>query len=159
MALVQGVVASLGDEARRRVNVVVEPGADTVGDWDQAQLLRVLENVLANALKYAPTGDVTVAMSDQAGATVVRVRDQGIGIALEDQASVLEPYYRSPDAVKRNIEGSGLGLFISRGIIEAHSGTLSLESPGRGQGTTVTIMLPRVVPDEAGGPNQAARHK
>jgi len=148
--LVSEVVASLGDEARRRVSLAVEPAATTAGEWDKAQLLRVLENILANSLKYAPTGDVWVTIGNSDGDHVyVRVRDEGIGIAPEDRAKVLEPYYRSTDAIRRSVEGTGLGLFIAHGIVEAHSGTLSVESPGTGQGTTVTIALPKHLSTEA----------
>jgi len=146
--LIEEVVRSLGGEARRRIKVSVQSGTTPEGMWDGAQLKRVLENVLGNALKYAPTGDVDVTVGVQDERLFIRVHDEGIGVAPEDQTKILEPYFRSPDAINRNVEGTGLGLFIARGIVEAHSGTLTVESPGTGQGTTVTITLPPHLEDE-----------
>ena len=104
------------------------------------------ENILANSLKYAAAGDVQVTISNDANNLIqVQVRDEGIGITPEDRARAFEPYYRSPDAIKHKIEGTGLGLFISRGIVEAHGGTLTLESLGTSHGTTATVTLPRHV--------------
>jgi signal transduction histidine kinase len=73
----------------------------------------------------------------------VTVHDQGIGIAPEEREKVFEPYYRSSDAIKRKVQGTGLGLFLADGFVKAHGGTLTIESPGVGLGTTVTIVLPR----------------
>ncbi|HZP25933.1 MAG TPA: sensor histidine kinase [Dehalococcoidia bacterium] len=144
---IEGIVSSMGDEARRRVKIRVEPSAETSGDWDAMQIQRLLENVIANALKYAAEGDVDVLISNDADRrVVVQVKDQGIGVSASDRAQVFAPFYRSDDAIQHKIEGTGLGLFIAQGIAAAHGGELTLESPGVGKGTTVTLVLPRKNP-------------
>jgi signal transduction histidine kinase len=107
---------------------------------------QVIENLLTNALKYAPRAPVEVRVeADEAHARIV-VRDEGPGIAEADQARVLRPFERA--ARDPGVGGFGLGLFIVREIVEAHGGVLSLRSePGRG--STFVAELPRVSPARA----------
>lgn len=142
--LVSDVVSLLGSEARERVRVSVTGSTDTQGEWDGARLRQVLENVLSNAIKYAPSGDIQVTFDDAPhDCLVVTIQDQGIGLSAEDQRQLFERFYRSAEAVRRKIEGTGLGLVIVKAIVGAHGGSFLLESAGRNRGTTATIALPR----------------
>jgi len=97
---------------------------------DSAMIDRVLANLLDNAVKYTNAGGtVTVGLTSDARRVLVEVMDTGIGIREQDMPCVFDAFCR----VDRDSEGSGLGLSIARGIIEAHNGTLSVESvPGKG---------------------------
>lgn len=101
-----------------------------VVEADSTMIDRVLENLLDNAVKYTDAGGtVTVRLTSDRHRVLVEVLDTGIGIREEDMPCVFDAFCR----VNRDSEGSGLGLSIARGIIEAHHGTLSVESvPGKG---------------------------
>jgi signal transduction histidine kinase len=144
-ALLQDLVASLGPEARERIRVVKPARARLTGRWDAGYLRRAFENLLSNALKYSPEGDVLVTLRSLRRHIEVQIVDRGIGLSTEDREQLFSRFYRSPEAVRRQIEGTGLGLFISRAMIQANGGTLTLESAGPGKGTTAVVVLPRSV--------------
>lgn len=99
---------------------------------------QVVVNLLTNAIKYASGKPITMSLSQVGDDAVIQVRDQGIGIAPEDMKRIFEPYERA------SISGLGLGLFISRRIVEAHGGTLRVTSE-LGRGSVFTAVLPRNV--------------
>ncbi|MFB9313465.1 sensor histidine kinase [Nocardioides plantarum] len=106
---------------------------------------RLVVNLLSNAVKFTDDGgSVTVTLVAEDGAThsVLRVADTGIGIPEEEQGQLFTRFFRSSLAQRRAIQGSGLGLSISRGIVEHHGGTIEVAS-AVGVGTTVAVRLPR----------------
>jgi signal transduction histidine kinase len=125
-------------QERHRLRLVA-PGP-VVGIWDDGRIEQVLVNLVSNALKYSEGGDVVVGVTREGDAAVVTVRDEGIGIAPQDQARLFEPFVRSERTV-RSVRGTGLGLFISRRIVEAHGGGISVDSRP-GEGSTFTVRLP-----------------
>jgi PAS domain S-box-containing protein len=114
---------------------------------DQDRLDQVLTNLLINAIKYSPDGGV---IQVRAGATDeqvwLEVEDEGIGIAPEYHERIFEPFFRVDNSTTRDVYGTGLGLSLCRGIIEAHGGTISVDSEV-GDGTTFRIRLPLLAPD------------
>jgi signal transduction histidine kinase len=112
---------------------------------DPVRVQRVLNNLVSNAIKYSPDGGaVTLALEQDGVDVAISVRDSGPGIPLRDQRRLFEPFHRAPRAVKSNIPGVGLGLYVSRRLVEAHGGSLVVNS-AEGQGTTFTIRLPVLV--------------
>ena len=109
---------------------------------DTHRLRQVFVNLLTNALKFTPSGEVSVRMRAENGSAFVEVRDSGIGIDSEFLAAVFEPFRRSDDA--RGYPGLGIGLAIARRLVEAHGGQISVASEGRGRGATFTVQLPLV---------------
>jgi len=127
---------------------VVDAPAPVVGRWDAARLARVLDNLLANAVKYSPAGGtvrVTVTgETDAAGLwAVVAVADEGVGIPAADLPRVGTWGWRGGNVAGR-IAGSGIGLAGARALVAAHGGTLAIDST-EGRGTTVTVRLPAEV--------------
>jgi PAS domain S-box-containing protein len=111
------------------------------GTWDPARLAEVLDNLLGNAVKYSPEGgEVRVRVERRDDQALVSVADQGIGLRREDLGGLFQPFARLEAG--RAIAGTGLGLYIVRGIVEAHGGKVRAESPGQGQGSTFTVALP-----------------
>ncbi len=112
---------------------------------DSTALRSAIHNLISNAIKYgghSPWVRVT-ASSPGHHATRITVEDHGLGVSSEDRKHIFEPFYRGREAVARQIQGSGLGLHLVKRIIEAHDGTVSVQSePGRG--STFTIDLPGV---------------
>jgi two-component system phosphate regulon sensor histidine kinase PhoR len=132
------------DEKRQRLDVSVPETLPAVLA-DERRLVQVFSNLISNASKYGPQRDlIAVQVTAQADDALVRVSDHGPGIPLPEQGELFERYFRAADAA-RSSPGTGLGLAISKAIVEAHGGSVGLESePGRG--TTVWFTLPFAVP-------------
>jgi signal transduction histidine kinase len=110
---------------------------------DPDRILQVLINLLGNALQYTPeAGAVTVTTMSEKKRIVVSVSDTGIGIASEHLAHLFERFYRVDKSRSRTGGGSGIGLTITRHLIEAHGGNIEVGSPGLNQGSTFTFTLP-----------------
>ena len=109
---------------------------------DDEMLKRMLLNLLDNAVKYtAPGGDVSVALSTQNGSARIVVTDSGIGIPSADQPRIFDRFYRVDKARSRALGGAGLGLSIAKWIVEAHGGTICVESMPN-QGSEFIVELP-----------------
>nr|WP_301311613.1 response regulator [Azospirillum lipoferum] len=109
---------------------------------DDRRIRQILLNLIANGVKYTPTGgSVTLSALLEGGVPVIRVTDTGLGIPAEDLDRVLEPFARVERADHRGVEGAGLGLPLTKRLVELHGGTLALRST-LGVGTTVTVRLP-----------------
>jgi protein-histidine pros-kinase len=122
--------------------------APVVAEGDEARLEQVVTNLLSNAVKYSPAGGlVEVVVRAEEDRAVLDVVDRGIGVPEDERDWLFAPFSRTPTAVDTGIEGTGLGLYISRKIVEAHGGTIEvLETPGGGSTFRVTLPLRR---DEA----------
>lgn len=144
VSLVRETVAQFEPERAARVRLVFPPDTDASGWWDPIRLDQVIRNLLSNAFKYSPPeAPVEIAIQAEPDTMHLHLRDHGFGIAPEDLPHLFHRYFRCKAAVERGVEGSGLGLYLCRGIIEAHHGRIWAESPGPGQGTTIHITLPR----------------
>ncbi len=111
---------------------------------DERMIKQVLLNLLSNAIKFTPNGGtilLIVTLADT-GQMTMAVSDNGIGISKDDYENVFSVFGQAENILTRSHEGSGLGLPISRRLIELHGGTLELDSTP-GQGTIVTIIFPR----------------
>lgn len=118
----------------------IEPGLTLTGDEDA--FIRLLLNLLDNAIKYTDRGTVTVrARLDGQGAVCVTVEDTGCGIAEDDSSRVFDRFYRADES--RSEAGTGLGLAIARSIARAHGGEVTVASK-LGVGSTFTVCLPAV---------------
>jgi signal transduction histidine kinase len=126
----------------RKVAVRVAPSdAPVVVDADRGRIGQVLTNLVANAIKYtAPGGPVTVRASSDGREVLVEVADQGGGIPAAELPRLFDPYYRA-SAVAASSRGSGLGLTICKGIVDAHGGRIWAES-GEGEGSRFLFTIP-----------------
>ncbi len=114
---------------------------DTKGLVDAKLMRSILSNLLSNSIKYSPDGgQIKIVLNLDAESIIFEVTDQGIGIALEDQKQIFEPFHRGKNV--RNIAGTGLGLIVAKKCVDLHDGSISLKS-AVDQGTTVAIRLKR----------------
>jgi signal transduction histidine kinase len=129
------------------LEVALPPGPLQV-ECDAHRISQVLHNLLSNALKYSPAGGtVRVRVRVQQAQAVVEVEDPGLGIAPEELPLLFQPFRRT-SATRQSIPGVGLGLWVSRRIIEAHGGRLEVESTP-GTGSLFRLQLPLQQPPRA----------
>ncbi len=140
-AVVRDVVGRLGEEAgRTHSSVDVRAVTPVVGMWDLMRVEQVVTNLLTNAFKFGRGKPIDITVEDRGSIGRLVVVDHGIGIAPEDLERI---FYRYEQATSSHaVGGLGLGLYIARQIIEAHGGTILVDSQ-RGAGSTFTIDLPR----------------
>jgi len=125
----------------------IEAPASVLGRWDRGRIEQVVLNLLTNAWKYGRGKPIHLAVSLQRDRAVLAVRDQGIGISAVDQKRLFQIFQRAIS--KDEVSGLGLGLYIARRIVEAHGGSIRVDSE-LGKGATFTVELP-VEPTATGG--------
>ena len=141
LALAQQSVSAHEQEHASIRGTTVDP--DLAVSGDPSHLVRLFVNLLDNAVRHTPPeGRITLSAAGDAEAVTVVVQDTGAGIAPEHLPHVFERFYRADAARARRHGGSGLGLAICRSIVEAHGGTITLDSVP-GEGTCVHVRLPR----------------
>lgn len=110
---------------------------------DFVRLQQVFQNLLSNAIKFTPSGGyVEIALEPQGKEVKVQVKDSGEGIQPEDLPLIFDYFWQADSSLSRKHNGLGLGLAIVRQLVELHEGRIEVESPGEGQGTTFTVILP-----------------
>ena len=138
--LVRGAVATLDEELRQSgVEIRVHADGPVEGTWDRLRLEQVIDNLLSNAVKYGKGRPVELTLSMEGPMAKLVVRDQGVGIAPEDQGRLFERFERV--RLDRDVSGYGVGLWIVRRVVEAHDGSITVESR-LGEGATFTVQLP-----------------
>ncbi len=111
-----------------------------LGEADR--LAQLLDNLVSNAIKFTPSGgSIDVRLESRDDAVYLEVSDTGLGIRAEDREHLFERFFRAQTALERQIQGTGLGLYISKAIVEAHGGRIGVESV-EGEGTTFVVELP-----------------
>jgi two-component system sensor histidine kinase BaeS len=125
------------------VDLIVKPLNESIaikGDWDK--VMQILTNVVNNALKYTPEGrSVTISAIKDRQMGGFLIKDEGIGIAPQDLPHIFERFYRGDKSRARKTGGVGVGLSIVKALVEAHKGTIKVESE-LDKGTTFTILFP-----------------
>jgi two-component system sensor histidine kinase BaeS len=143
--LERAMSAHLPEAQQQGISIQVDASPDLPQvEVDPGRMAQVLENLVNNALRYTPEGGrIILSVKAEVNTINLRVQDNGVGIAPEDLPYVFDRFYRSDKARQRHGGESGLGLAIARSIVEAHGGSLSVEST-LGEGTTFTIALPAI---------------
>jgi signal transduction histidine kinase len=101
--------------------------------------------VIDNAVTYSPEkGVIRITAEQKSGFAFISIKDSGIGIAEEDRRRIFSRFFRGSNAVATHTEGLGIGLYLSRDILERHGGELSAESEGAGKGSTFVFKIPFV---------------
>jgi signal transduction histidine kinase len=133
-------------DARRGGNKVIRPFYYVYADPDRVR--EAITNLFDNAIKYTEAGKVSIGITGDEQVVQVRVNDTGPGIPAEDIPHLFQKFYRVDNSVTRTIGGTGLGLFITRKVIELYNGKIWVESTP-GKGSTFFINLPRLTSQRA----------
>jgi signal transduction histidine kinase len=139
--IVQNVVSLFGATSTAHRITVQLPDEQAIAACDPGRIEQVLNNLVSNAIKYSPNGGrIALVVAPRRDAVTVSVADEGIGISEGEIDAIFEPFRRGL-GVQRDIPGAGLGLYVSKRIVEAHGGHIHVtSSPGRG--STFEVVLP-----------------
>jgi PAS domain S-box-containing protein len=125
--------------AAQGCELILNCAPDVVGHWDSFRIEQVVANLLTNAARYAPGKPVDISVRKEGNEAVLKVKDQGIGIAEENQKRIFQRFERAGPVAETG--GLGLGLYIVRNIVEMHGGKIELRST-LGLGSTFEVRLP-----------------
>jgi signal transduction histidine kinase len=138
--IVDSILEAFSDEFKKNHCEIVLQAPETLpGSWDRSRLEQVLINLLTNALKYGCGKPIEITLEQEGKCAKLKVRDHGIGIALEDQERIFQRFERAVPA--EHYGGLGLGLYITQQIVALHQGRIHVESTP-GEGATFTVELP-----------------
>jgi signal transduction histidine kinase/CHASE2 domain-containing sensor protein/GAF domain-containing protein len=133
--------AASGQSVACEFDFLAPEGVAVIGDTDRLE--QVLVNLVSNAVKYSPRGGrVLLKIEEEPGRVLIRVSDDGMGMNAEEMSGLFQKFYRTSEARRRGIKGTGLGLFLVKQLVEAHGGTIEVQS-APGEGSTFTVCLPK----------------
>jgi signal transduction histidine kinase len=155
-AIAADTVAEMQPEAQRKnISLVLSRGDAPMFAADPTRIAQLLGNLISNAVKFTPEGGrIDVSVRTDGDHAVLAVTDTGIGIPVTDQERIFERFFRSASATRQVIPGTGLGLTITKAIVDAHHGSVAVDSR-EGEGSSFTIRLPllpvRTEPERGAG--------
>ena len=132
--------------SKKKIEMLLEIAEDLPDiEADELKVKEIIYNLLSNAVKFTSEGGKIGMRAKKAGSEIeVVVWDTGIGIAPENMEKIFEGFFRVDTPYSQVTEGTGLGLPLSKKLVELHGGKLSVESAGLGKGTSVRFTLPIV---------------
>lgn len=141
--VITGVVEALSVSAKEKGVTITHEGVHTdvhvLGD--EKRLFQAFTNVVSNAIKYTKQGSITIGLEERSDRVEVRIKDTGMGISAENQQKLFAPFFRAEGDAMAGITGTGLGMWITKQLIELMGGSISVESI-KGVGTHVVVVLP-----------------
>lgn len=145
-AIITNVLNELAITAREKQIILKAEGTDVshTVTADTKRMYQALTNLLSNAIKYTPRGTITLSIEDKYAFIEIRVKDTGMGISSEDQKKLFAPFFRvaEPDVTK--ITGTGLGMWITKELIELMGGKIGVESI-KNVGTHIVVTIPKAI--------------
>jgi PAS domain S-box-containing protein len=153
------VVGPAADAKEIRLQTILDPKAGPVSG-DRERLQQVMWNLLSNAVKFTPKGGrVQVRLARANSSVEINVSDTGQGISAEFLPYVFERFRQADQTTTRRQAGLGLGMAITKHLVELHGGTIRAESPGEAQGTTFILRLPVMIAHDAGHFSEASAER
>ncbi|HYO78061.1 MAG TPA: hybrid sensor histidine kinase/response regulator [Thermoanaerobaculia bacterium] len=137
---------------RQHVTIEVRQSSEPLPvEVDPVRVDQIITNVLTNAIKYTPEGGhVVVTLARERGQAVMRVKDNGVGIAPDRIGTIFELFAQAENAIGRAQGGMGIGLALVRNLLQLHGGTISAHSDGVGKGSEFTVTFPLAMQNTAG---------
>lgn len=153
--LIQNVIFELKPSANAKSISLQHKGTEDKIEIfsDQKRLHQVMVNLISNAIKYTEKGSVTIELTDKRKTIEIRVKDTGMGISAEDQKKLFAPFFRVNSDSVNNITGTGLGMWITKQLIDILAGTVGVESI-KDIGTNIVLTFKKEFPDK---PTESAK--
>jgi signal transduction histidine kinase len=137
---------------QKNISLALSSGAVPQFAADPTRIAQLLGNLISNAVKFTPEGGrIEVGLGTDGDHAVLAVTDTGIGIPAADRERIFERFFRTAVATRQVIPGTGLGLTITKAIVDAHNGTITVDSQ-EGHGSTFTVRLPLLPVPTPDGP-------
>ena len=128
----------------KNLQLIFEPSIDNaMVKIDKTRFMQVIQNLVDNAIKYTPSGWVKIGIKKEDNSVLICVCDSGLGMSKELQEKLFGQFVREP-SIKKEIRGTGLGLYIAKNIIEAHNGKIWAESEGENKGSKFFVKIPLI---------------
>lgn len=141
--IAQTAVRNLESEGMKKQISLSVSGNPAYADADRERIIQVAMNLLSNALRYTPqNGKIEVETLETEAESILRVKDNGIGIPEQELPYIFERFYRTDKSRNRKTGGTGIGLTIAKSIVESHGGKITVESTV-GEGSSFTVLLPK----------------
>ncbi|TFF96552.1 MAG: PAS domain S-box protein [Promethearchaeota archaeon] len=145
--LLQKVISNLKVELERQNSEIFLDSEDkAILKVDPFRIGQIFSNLILNAIRFTQNGKIFISIQANSDHILFQIRDTGLGIAKKDLAHVFEKFmsiHKNPNRFSKAERGSGLGLYIAKGLVEAHNGKIWIESEGLNKGTTVSFTLPK----------------
>ena len=139
----------LDSQLSKRVSIKCGTDLEYLGP--EAALQLILGNLLENAIKYSPlSAPIAIIVTLRSEYLQVQIVDQGMGLDRKEQKNIFKMFHRADISIKKAIPGTGLGLYIVKAAVRNLNGSVWVESPGRGHGSTFSIRLPNPTPSKKG---------
>ncbi|MDD5298260.1 MAG: response regulator [Rhodocyclaceae bacterium] len=135
------ILAQAADAKHLELSVFIVPGVPAVVRGDPLRIRQVLTNLIGNAIKFTPKGEIEVSVESASDGIRFSVRDTGIGMDDETRQRLFAPFTQADESTTRRFGGTGLGLVITKRLVEAMGGSILLES-AVGRGSTFSFLLP-----------------
>lgn len=160
LAEVLGLAAKIGEEMAREKGLEWKVQMPIKGPYvlgDRTRLRQVTLNLLSNAVKFTSSGQILLKVFETEGKAVISVSDTGMGIPAAELQTIFNEFYRSDRSLKSGVGGLGLGLAITKQLVEQHEGKITVQSPGElGSGATFSVTLPVILPETGQLPDASA---
>ncbi|PIR04280.1 MAG: hypothetical protein COV59_01435 [Candidatus Magasanikbacteria bacterium CG11_big_fil_rev_8_21_14_0_20_39_34] len=150
--IIESCVKELTERALQKNLSLVWKRSKTLGIkviLDSEKVRHVIFNFIDNAIKYSEKGEITITLSSEKNGISLRVRDEGLGFNKEDEGNFFQKFYRGKNVEGTNVTGTGLGIYVCRKFIEAHTGYVWAKSPGLNKGSEFGFWLPFTGPGES----------
>ncbi len=144
-AVVENVINTLRPNVTEKgltLETNIADGSYTTSGDEEKLRNNVLRNLIDNAIRYTPTGTITISLSNAGGTIRFSVKDSGVGITEEDKKRLFTEGGHGKESIKTNVHSTGYGLFIAKQVVDAHGGKIWAESEGEGKGSTFVVELP-----------------
>jgi PAS domain S-box-containing protein len=156
LATVQAAIDAVREVSVAHSVEFAAPEGPIIAFFDRDRVEEVIQNLLLNAVKYSPDGGSVQVRVEERGAEIwLTVADEGIGVSPDALPRLFERFYRTAEARELHLPGLGLGLYVTRSLVEEHGGRIWAESAGPGRGSSFTVVLPRD-PEQRATPASAA---
>jgi signal transduction histidine kinase len=129
------------DQKNLKLNYLLEPNSKSIVEIDKDRLKQVLVNLIGNSIKYTPSGSVEIKIFNREKNLIILIKDTGIGMSAKEREHLFEKFYRVKNKKTEEISGTGLGLWITKQIVELMNGAIFVDSM-ENIGTQITIELP-----------------